>query len=206
MRRAVLVTLIIGVAIGGVFAGLLAGGVFGQGKTPPQESEKPAAKRTVEALMTLEQATAEAAPRAPKVPLGPSPTPRLSCLDENALHPKTGIFPSDPGDPVPPLWHGPMTGRATAIGSNGVAYTIVAGSVHYLTNDASLQGTIMVILIEPDACASRAGLAPQYETHLYSVPFTTGSVTLTRTDGDMVVFQTVDGTTGRLNYVRGTFQ
>jgi hypothetical protein len=203
MRPVVLAGSAIAVALAGVIAVLLASGAIGQGNTPPGESDKPPEKSTIEALMTIERATAEAGPRAPKVPL--HITPIVSCPDPYALNPTLGIS-QERGIQAPPGWHGPVTNSAAAIASNGVAYTMFAGAVHGLTNGGALEGTIEVIPLEPDPCASQAGLAPSYQERRYTVPFQTSTVTLTEIDGDVAVFRAADGATGSLNYVTGTFQ
>jgi hypothetical protein len=192
MRRVLVLAVSTVVVIAAVFAGLVVSGAIGEDSTdiPPEEL----AFQTAEAAR---QATAEAGPHATKNPI----TPVLSCPDERALHPETGIWPVDPTKPALFGWRGPVENAATVLASNGVAYTIAAGALE----EDGQQGILIVMGIQTDPCAAMAGLAPNYEPQYYETPFRGGPVTLTQIDGDTVVFQTADGTEGRLDFVTGTF-
>src|SRR4030042_5279226 len=118
MRRGLVVALTLGIAVAGIFAGLVvAGGIEGQDsvKIPP-------GKQTAQAISTAEQATAEAGPRGPKRPI----TPAVSCPNPSALNPKTGIFPRDRRSQPPPPFKGGVENPAVAIGSNRTAHWLIS--------------------------------------------------------------------------------
>ena len=194
MRRAAIVSVAAVIVLGGVLAGLVVAGAFGQ-----DSNEVPPEELAFQTAQAARQATAEAGPHATKAPITLAP----SCPNPNALNPKTGIFPQDPRYQPPPPFKGPVQNIATAIADNGIAYTIVAGALVPEGLPESQRWFLEVVPIEPDPCAISAGLAVSHKSGLYEVG--PGPVTLTQIDGDTIVFQAADGTMGRLDYVTGTF-
>ncbi len=204
MRRAAIAAATIGIAIIGVLVGLVVSGAIGQ-----EGGEVPPVKQTIEASETAAQATAEAGPHAPK-PTGqssPIPTPQSCPIDPTRYR---TVIASPPAYGAPPSQLFPgifgsrdnrrinVVSQALGLTTQGAPYTIWSGA---LASDPH-QGVIVVWLGAKDPCAEGRSSYPPQE---YLTPLKAGAVTLTQIDGDMVVFQTGDGTTGSLNYVTGTF-
>jgi hypothetical protein len=194
MRRPALAAAAFGLGIAGVITGLAASGVLGQDKG----TELTLQKQTQAALETSVQATGNANTPAPKYPI----TVATSCPDENSLHPKTGIWAIDHSHGSPDKAFPYVENAATTFASDGHAYTIYAGAV----KDDREQGALRVWLIQTDPCAIIAGIATITTPIIYKTPSRAGPATITQIDRDAVAFQTADGTTGRLNFLTGTFE
>ncbi|MDO8615626.1 MAG: hypothetical protein Q7T33_07805 [Dehalococcoidia bacterium] len=194
MRRTAVLVLAAAVTTGGVFAGLIATGAFGQGGGPPPEKQ---------AFEEAERAAEQAAQNLPHASKVPKASPVVSCPNIDLASLKTGIYQYDPRYPSPPFWrYGNLVSIATAISSQGVPYTIYTGS-----GIDPQQGVIVVddhIIV--DTCAVVAGLAsPLPEPKWYETPSRAGAVTLTQIDGDTLIFTTADGATGRFEYTTAQF-
>jgi hypothetical protein len=214
-RRALVVTMAAAIAVGGVLAGLALSGVFGGGsRLEPLSGEaaKAAPHQTMDALGTVENATARALPTATstltpqeqkeKIQAQALSDPRVPKSCPDALR-TPGVFPRDAiHQPDPTFSRGPETGTAYGVGSNGIGYAMAAGSV---SSKPEPEHWIIVTHPDyPDYCASLLGLAPEVAEGAYAVG--PGPVTMTAIDGDVVTFTTGDGTTGRLNFVTGKFK
>jgi hypothetical protein len=186
VHRKIAVLLLIGIAAAASLACLALTGAFDGG-----DYDSPEAAQTADALQTMVHATMASLPQATK---DPNYTPRQSCPGDLAT---PGIVHQDSLHWPPPDFKGGVTDKATAIGSNGIGYSIVAGVAE---RDGS-QWSIRTRPVYPDYCAVLNGLAPEIETGWYEVG--PGPVALTNIDGDTIVFQTGDGKTGLLNYVTG---
>ncbi len=195
MRRSILLALAVTIALGGTLTGLFVSGAFSQ----DESIQTQIARQTQGAVLTMEEATADAVTPPPKEPITiPVIT---SCPDQNALHQKAGIFAVDPnrGSPNPLL--GVQVNEAATFASDGLVYDIIGGAV----KGEPSQGAIEVWAITTDPCAAAAGLVPRHQPQVYQTPFKDGAVTLTNVTGDTLDFRTADGTTGSLDYLTGTF-
>ncbi len=164
----------------------------------PADLDKfPPEKQAIELQERAECEAAEAGYHAPKIA---DASPVLSCPIDLASV-KTGIFEYDPKYQPPPFWReGTLVNIATAVSSQGVPYTVYAG-----TGIDSQQGVVFVLQETTDPCATAAGLLPRGELRTFVLPGNSGAVTLTAIEGDLVSFETADGTKGKFDYTAGQF-
>jgi hypothetical protein len=185
--RTHLLALLVAVGLAAALAALLVIGPLGK-----ENGDLTPAKQTAQARATSGQSTAGAFPIATEG----SFTPITSCPDEGA-HPTTGIFARDPRR-QPPLGLHWVEKTAVAIGSDGVAYLLVAGAL----DREGRHWVIAVDPFEPDPCAVRVGLATEHKFGFYEVD--AGPIALIAVEGDTVVYERPGGR-GRLDYVKGAF-
>lgn len=186
MRRKIAVLLFIGIAASASLACFALTGAFDGG-----DNDSPDAVQTADALQTMVNATRASLPQATK---DPNYTPRQSCPGDLAT---PGIVHQDGLHAPPPDFKGGVTDKATAVGSNGIGYSIVAGVAE---RDGS-QWSIRTLPAYPDYCAVLNGYAPKVEITWYDVG--PGPVSLIELRGDAIVFETGDGNRAELNYVTG---
>jgi hypothetical protein len=194
MRRTVLLALAVGLAIGGIFIGLVVAGAIGGGN-----SKEPAEKQALETAQARTDATVQAVAHAPKDSnTTPVPT-RQSCpIDTSTMKTQvfTGLIHQPPSSPI--FDEITLLNEAGAVGSDGVPYSLWFG----VSKTDSQQGVIVVWQGVKDPCAEgRTSLDPQK----YLVPFKASRSTLTRIDASTVTFQDADGGTGQFNYVNKAF-
>jgi hypothetical protein len=227
MRRTMFTAVAAGLTIGGVLGGLFVAGAIGPaGSGVPSDKEiieaaatarvsgkPPPYKQTVEARYTAERATDEAVQEAPKpTPGTPGPTPARSCpIDESTL--KLGVFDGAPYQPPPdPIMRGiRVVGEAYGAGNNGKFYSLFLGAP---TTDPSQpnrtfdpqQGIVFAVVSSGDPCADGSNL-PGSRPNLqqYPLPFRGEPSKFTQMDRNSVTFETVDGRTGRFNFITRTF-
>ena len=145
----------------------------------------------------IAQSTAQAATEMamPKVAKGPTIT-----LDPNASCPMT-----PPPLGISPFTVGPFPGgrnmkNSGVLRSNaGFIYELWVGA----PDDNSAQGLIRVQNDDPDWCASMVK-GKLFQT-IKDYTGTDGPYTLTKIEGDVIVFTTASGVTGRFNVVTGKF-
>jgi hypothetical protein len=222
-----LLALAAGLTIGGVLGGLFAAGAVGpngppsssvppenQAPDPSGQSGPPPYKQTVEAEYAAEQATAEAGYQAPKpTPGGAPPTFTKSCpIDDADI--RTEIFDGAPYQPPPDpeMRSIGMVNEAVTLGNDGRIYSLYLGFVGIdrfqpeRTSDPE-QGIIVVWSGNRDPCADGSNL-PGSRPNLqqYRLPFRGAPARFTQIDGNSVTFETVDGRTGRFNFITRTFE
>ncbi len=197
MTRTIFLAVATGIAVGAIFSGLLVSGVLSQDgpKLPPGEAFYQRA--------TVEQATAEARPRAPKPYPPPTrpPTPTSCPRDPKTFH--SGVYAYGWYQPAPSFIreHADKTfvSQAFGVDNEGRPYTIYSGSF----NAEPQQGLLIVYKGVKDPCAEAR---EQYEPQLLLTPFKSGALTLLTIDEDTVTFKTADGTLGRFDFTTGIFQ
>ncbi|MEX1253172.1 MAG: hypothetical protein WEE64_02410 [Dehalococcoidia bacterium] len=226
MRRTILAALGAGLTIGGVLGGLLAAGAVGpngpSSSGAPPENQAPDAsgrngpppyKQTVEAAYAAERATEEAGYQAPKpTPGGAPPTFTKSCpIDESTL--TLGVFVGAPYQPPPdPIMRSiRVVGEAYGAGDDGNLYSLFLGAptTDRFQPDRTFdpeQGVVFVVVSSRDPCADGSNLpGSRLNLQQYPLPFRSAPARFTQMDGNGVTFETVDGRTGRFNFITGAF-
>ncbi|MEX1253173.1 MAG: hypothetical protein WEE64_02415 [Dehalococcoidia bacterium] len=226
-----LLALAAGLTVGGVLGGLFAAGAVGpngppSSSVPPQDqapdpsgrSGPPPYKQTVEAEETAEQATAEAGYHAPKpTPGGEPPTFTKSCpIDEASI--RTGVFEGTPYQPPPDpemrAIHFVSEAFPGSSSDDGMLYGLYLGypgSSPFFPDRTPDPEHGLIVVSGPgnkDPCA--AGEPPVLPAtasrlNVYPLPFSGTPARFTKIDGNGVTFETVDGRTGRFNFITGTF-
>ncbi len=152
---------------------------------------QPAYKQALEARGQAAQAAAEKGPHALKHPELTLPS---SCRDTTPA--KTGIDTFRFG----PFFGGRLiVNYASVISSTGVHYMIYAGA----PDDAPQQGLLRVLRDENDPCAP--AILGSNSSYLRDYTTPKGPLKITQIDGDITVYATPDGVTGRFNIVTGQF-
>lgn len=193
MRRTVLLALAVGLAVGGIFIGLVVAGAVGGGS-----SKEPAEKQALETAQARTDATAQAGPHAPKdSSVAPVPADKSCPIDTSTIKTQvTGLIHRVPSSPI--FDEITLLNEATAVGGDGVPYSLWFG----VSRADNQQGVIVVWQGVKDPCADgRTSLDPQE----YLVPFKGTPSALTRIDASAVTFQDADGGAGRFNYVTRAF-
>ena len=111
---------------------------------------------------------------------------------------KRGIYPYR-GSGAPFRGGKNLVNQALVLSSEGAAYGIDAGA---LENNPR-QGILLVERENMDTCANPTGTGTFRRS--YETPLQQGAVTLTKIEGNIVVFSIADGDTGRFNVVTEQF-
>ncbi|MDE3088788.1 MAG: hypothetical protein KGJ80_05330 [Chloroflexota bacterium] len=159
-------------------------GQGGSGQIPPY-------KQAFQARAQATQAVVEKGPHAPKHPELTFPTSCRKTTPE-----KTGIDTFRFG----PFFGGrSIVNYASVVSSSGVHYMVYAGA----PDDAPHQGLLRVLRDENDPCA--ATIVGSNSSYLRDYTTPTGPLKVIQIDGDVMVYATPDGGTGRFNVVTGQF-
>lgn len=111
---------------------------------------------------------------------------------------------------APGVWTAPIAGEPftqMALRNTASAYHNNQASLQYIIAGGALktnqqQGVIGVERIPTDLCASNH---PAYGLSYYNTPYEDGAVTLTKLQGDVILFTTADGRTGSFDFVTGQY-
>ena len=196
MRRTVLSGMAAGIAVGGVFIGLVAAGAFGSG---PVSQEEPPAKQALETAQAHRDATAQSVAPAPKTSRPAAPPTRSSCpIDPNTITTEvTGVIHQPPPSPI--FAQITLLNEATAVTADGVPYSLFFG----VSDTDNQQGIVVVWQGVKDPCAAggRTSLDPQE----YLVPARGTFSGFTSIDQSLVTFAYSGGQSGEFNYVSKVF-